>query len=65
MTISATTNFNFPLLDDAAENAGAVINGVLTDIDKLLAEARDPACTRSGEILFDRVSGNIILNRKG
>lgn len=40
--ISKTTNFEFPLLDNGGENAGAVNNGVYIDIDRLLAEARDP-----------------------
>ena len=36
MTISYTTNFEFPMLDDGAGNSGAVINGVLETIDCLL-----------------------------
>jgi len=38
MSISYTTNFRFPLLDDGASNWGAVINGVLQDIDKELSK---------------------------
>ena len=36
MTISYTTNFEFPMLDDGAGNSGAVINGVLETIDQVL-----------------------------
>ena len=36
MTVQYTTNFNFPLLDDGGKSWGAVINGVLTDLDTYL-----------------------------
>jgi hypothetical protein len=42
MTISYTTNFNWPLPDDACENWGAIFNGILRDLDLALAEARNP-----------------------
>lgn len=33
MAVQYTLNFNFPLLDDGGKSWGAVINGVLTDLD--------------------------------
>jgi hypothetical protein len=36
MTVQYTDNFNFPLAPDTTENWGAVINGVLEDIDALI-----------------------------
>ena len=36
MAVQYTTNFNFPLLDDGGKSWGAVINGVLTDLDAYL-----------------------------
>lgn len=53
MAISYTDNFNFPLLDTGSDGWAAVINGMLVDVDKLLAEASDPL------IWDDNTSGRI------
>ncbi len=42
MTIAYTDNFNFPLISAGSDGWDAVINGMLTDLDKLMAEARNP-----------------------
>ena len=42
MTTSYTDNFSFPLLDSGSDGWDAVMNGMLVDVDKLLAEARNP-----------------------
>jgi len=36
MTVQYTNNFHFPLAPDTTENWGAIINGVLEDLDALL-----------------------------
>jgi len=63
MDISYTDNFSFPKLDDGAGNWGAVTNGVFEDIDKLLYEARNPIVDRDGNILVNRINGNVVLQR--
>lgn len=42
MAISYTDNFSFPLLDSGSDGWSAVINGMITDLDRLMAEARNP-----------------------
>lgn len=42
MAISYTHNFNFPLLDSGSDGWAATINGMITDLDRLMAEARNP-----------------------
>ena len=42
MTISYTTNFSFPLLESGSDGWDAVMNGMLVEVDRLLAEARSP-----------------------
>jgi len=42
MTISYTDNFNFPLLDSGSDGWDAVMNGMLVDVDRLVAESRNP-----------------------
>lgn len=42
MAISYTDNFNFPLLDFNSDGWDAIMNGMLVDVDLLLAEARNP-----------------------
>jgi len=48
MAIALTDNFGFPLPDtgaggtDATSNWGAVMNGMMVKVDRLLAEARNP-----------------------
>jgi len=42
MAISYTDNFQFPLLDTGSDGWDAVMNGMLVDVDRLLAEARNP-----------------------
>ena len=36
MAVQYTDNFNFPLAPDTTENWGAIINGVLEDLDALI-----------------------------
>lgn len=61
MAISYTDNFQFPLLDDATENAGAVFNGVLEDLDTEVAAAQNPIMLTSGEVLVSKRLGQVIL----
>lgn len=42
MAISYTDNFRFPLLDAGSDGWDAVMNGMLVEVDRLLAEARSP-----------------------
>jgi len=60
MTVSYTTNFNFPKADDGCENWMAIWNGIADDIDRLLAEARDPLIwdDDGGDYLLDGLSVN-------
>lgn len=59
MAVQYTDNFNWPLLDDGTGNWGAVFNGVLTDLDLWLAEARNPL------IWEDDGSDYLLLNPTG
>ena len=47
MAVQYTTNYNFPLLDDGGKSWGAVLNGILTDLDSYLTILNDD----SGNIL--------------
>lgn len=42
MAISYTDNFGFPLLDSGSDGWDAVINGMLVDMDRAMAETRNP-----------------------
>jgi len=42
MSISYTENFSFPLLDSGSGGWLAVLNGMITNLDTLMAEARNP-----------------------
>lgn len=42
MAISYTDNFSFPLLDTGSDGWDAVMNGMLVNLDRLLAETRNP-----------------------
>ena len=53
MATSYSTYFNFPLLEAGSDGWDAVMNGMIVDLDKLLAEARSPL------IWDDNVSGRI------
>ncbi len=59
MAISYTTNFNFPLLESGSDGWDAVINGMLIDMDKLMAEASNPL------IWEDDGSEYVLLNSTG
>lgn len=61
MTISYTDNFNWPLLDDAAENAGAVFNAILEDLDIETKAAQTPIILTTGQIVISKRLGEIIL----
>ncbi|MCE5185068.1 MAG: hypothetical protein LLF76_02965 [Planctomycetaceae bacterium] len=58
--ISATTNFQFPLLNDGAENAGAVFNGIVTDLDQLLWRAMHPV-VHNGQVVVSKRTQEIVL----
>lgn len=63
MATSYTDNFSFPLLEAGSDGWDAVMNGMLTDLDKLLAEARDP-------LIWDdntagRIDGSEVLTYDG
>ena len=60
MAISYTDNFSFPLLDSKAKNWGAVINGILEDLDIELYKAQHPIVNRSAEIMVSIVNGMVI-----
>ncbi|MCK9520872.1 MAG: hypothetical protein M0R74_17885 [Dehalococcoidia bacterium] len=53
MTIAYTDNFHFPLLDDGAGNSGAVMNGVLEDMDRILYEANNPLCMDDELLIYE------------
>jgi hypothetical protein len=61
--MSATVNFGLYYMTDGQAGAYLVINEALLNIDKAMKENRAIACTRAGEILFDRISGDVILDR--
>jgi len=42
MAIAVTDNFGFPLLDLGSGGWMSTINGMFIDLDRLLAEARNP-----------------------
>ncbi len=42
MATSYTENFSFPLLESGSGGWDATINGMLVDMDRLMAEARNP-----------------------
>lgn len=58
-----TTNFRLAQPEGGGSNSGTAMNGSMTIIDKVLKENRSILCTREGDILFDRVSGDVILDR--
>ena len=47
-------------LDDGGGNWGAVINGVLEDVDRELYSAQHPVVNMSGEIFVSRRTGEIV-----
>jgi len=61
MTISYTENFNWPLLDDAGENWGAVFNAVLEDLDIEVKAAQSPIILTSGEVVVSMRLHEIVL----
>lgn len=61
MTISYTDNFNWPLLDDAVENAGAVFNAILEDLDIETKATQTPIILTTGQIVISKRLGEIIL----
>ena len=42
MTITYTTNYNFPLLGAGSDGWAATINGMMTDLDRIMAETANP-----------------------
>jgi hypothetical protein len=58
MTISYTTNLNFPLLDDTSNNWGAVLNGVITTLDDVVLHSGTPLT--SGKIPVATTGGELI-----
>lgn len=61
MAISYTDNFRFPLLDVGSDGWDAVMNGMLIDVDKLLAEARNPLIwDDKGQLAWDTDSTGIL-----
>lgn len=60
--VAYTENFNFPLLDDGAGNAGAVMNGVLLDIDSLLGRSivvnNDVVVCNNDEVVYNNTDAN-------
>ena len=53
MAISYTDNFSFPLLGSGSDGWDAVMNGMLVDIDKLIAEARNPLTWEDEILIYD------------
>ena len=61
MTISYTDNINFPLLEAGSDGWDAVINGMLVDVDRLLAEARNPLIwDDKGQLAWDTDSTSVL-----
>jgi len=61
--MSATENFGLTYMTDGQASAYLVFNEALLNIDKAMKENRSIICNRSGEVLFDRITGDCILNR--
>lgn len=61
MAISYTTNFNWPLHDDAGENWGAIFNGVLEDLDIETKAAQTPIISTREEIIISKRLGEVVL----
>jgi len=67
MAISYTDNYAFPLLEQGSDEWDAVMNGMLIDMDKLMAEASNPLVwddNTSGRIDGSEVltyDGNVLL----
>jgi hypothetical protein len=61
--MSETSNFGLTYITDGQASAYLVVNEALLKIDKALKENRSIMCTRDGEILFDRITGEVILDR--
>ena len=59
MATSYTDNFSFPLLDTGSGGWDAVMNGMLVDVDNLLAEARNPL------IWENESDDHLLLNASG
>jgi len=59
MAISYTDNFNFPLLDSGSGGWDATFNGMLVDMDRLMAEARNPLIWEDdgSDYLLDNATG--------
>ena len=63
MATSYSTYFNFPLLEAGSDGWDATMNGMIVDLDKLLAEARSP-------LIWDdntagRIDGSEVLTYDG
>lgn len=61
MTISYTTNFRFPLHDDAGENWGAIFNGVLEDIDIEIKAAQTPIISTGEQVIISKRLHEVVL----
>lgn len=63
MATSYTEFFNLPLLEAGSDGWDATMNGMITKIDKLLAEARSPLIW--DENVGGRIDGGDILVHDG
>jgi len=63
MATSYSTYFNFPLLEAGSDGWDAAMNGMIVDLDKLLAEARSPLIW--DENVGGRIDGGDILVYEG
>lgn len=61
MSISYTTNFRFPIADDACENWGAIFNGVLEDIDIEIKAAQTSIISTREEVIISKRLREIVL----
>ena len=63
MTIAVTDNFEFPLLDLGSGGWMSAINGMLIDMDRLLAEARNPVT--KGTNAAGKISNPAVVTYQG
>lgn len=61
MAISYTDNFNFPLVDDACQNWGAIWNGVMQDLDVEMKAAQTPIILMNGQVVVSMRLREVVL----
>ena len=61
--MSATTNLGIDYMTDGQAGAYLVFNEALLKIDKAIYENRSIICNRLGRVMFNRITGKVILNR--